>query len=92
VNFDEEAFRQTWADVISLQQQGVQPAEFENIGVPVVMIHGDEDPHPGKLIYDSLFPFIKNLQYFGLPCCGHKPWIEQYAKDDFYKLLIDKFI
>jgi pimeloyl-ACP methyl ester carboxylesterase len=92
MNFDEGAFRQTWADAISLQQQRVQPAEFASIGIPVVMIHGDEDPHPGKLIYDSLFPFIKNLRYFGLPRCGHKPWIEQYAKDNFYELLIDKLM
>ena len=80
--FDEEGIRQTWADAISLQQQNIQPAEFADIRATVTMIHGDEDPHPGRLIYRSLVLFIYNLQY-------HKPWIEQYARDDFYKLLID---
>jgi pimeloyl-ACP methyl ester carboxylesterase len=87
--FDEEGIRQTWADAISLQIQNIQPAEFADIRAAVIMIHGDEDPHPGKLIYRSLLLFIYNLQYFSLSRCGHKPWIEQYAKDDFYKLLID---
>ena len=88
LHFDEEGFRQTWADAISLQQQGIQPAEFANIRATVTMIHGDDDPHPGKMIYKSLVPFIRNLQYIGLPRCGHKPWTEHYAKDDFYKLLM----
>ncbi len=92
LHFDEEGFRQTWADAISLQQQGIQPAEFANIRAPVTMIHGDDDPHPGKMIYKSLAPFIRNLQYIGLPRCGHKPWTERYAKDDFYKLLTNKLI
>lgn len=89
MNFDEEGFRQTWADAILLQKQGIQPAEFVNISAAVTMIHGDDDPHPGRLIYDCLAQFIRNLQYIGLPRCGHKPWGEQYAKDEFYKLLTE---
>ena len=86
---DEGGFRQTWADALSLQKQNIQPAEFANIRASVTMIHGKDDPHPGKLIYKSLIRFIPDLRYFDLPRCGHKPWIEQYAKDDFYKLLIN---
>lgn len=89
VCFDEEGFRQTWSDAISLQKQNIQPAEFANIRASVMMIHGKDDPHPGRLIYKSLARFIPNLHYFDLPRCGHKPWIEQYAKEDFYKLLIN---
>ena len=89
VYFDEEGFRQTWADTLSLQKQNIQPAEFENIRAAVTMIHGKDDPHPGRLIHKSLVRFIPSLQYFDLPRCGHKPWIEQYAEEDFYKLLIN---
>lgn len=85
--FDEEGFRQIWSDTLSLQKQNIQPAEFANIRAQVTMIHGKDDPHPGRLINKSLAWYIPNLQYFDLPRCGHKPWNEQYAKDDFYNLL-----
>jgi len=84
---DEANFRQTWADAVSLQEQGVQPAEFARIEGSVAMIHGCEDPHPGRLIHESLMPFIRNIQYHELLRCGHKPWIEREAKDRFYELL-----
>jgi pimeloyl-ACP methyl ester carboxylesterase len=89
LHFDKEGFKQTWSNAILLQKQNIQPAEFANIRAAVTMIHGKDDPHPGKLIYKSLARHIQNLRYFDLPRCGHKPWIEKYAKDDFYKLLFD---
>jgi pimeloyl-ACP methyl ester carboxylesterase len=88
VSCDEQAFRETWADAVSLQENGVQPAEFSRIGVPVTMIHGESDPHPGRLIYESLRPFIARLTYTEIPHCGHKPWIERQAEDAFYAALI----
>jgi len=84
---DEANFRQTWADAVSLQEQGVQPAEFARIEGSVAMIHGCQDPHPGRLIRESLTPFIRGIQYHELLRCGHKPWIEREAKDKFYELL-----
>jgi pimeloyl-ACP methyl ester carboxylesterase len=86
---DEQGFRETWADALSLQEQGVQPAEFASIQAPVTMIHGSEDPHPGSMIRDSLAGIISNLQYMELPRCGHKPWAERQACDAFYKLLFE---
>jgi pimeloyl-ACP methyl ester carboxylesterase len=84
---DERAFRETWADVLSLQEQGVQPAEFARIRVPVTMIHGADDPHPGRSIYESLQRFVPSLRYRELPRCGHKPWIERHAAEPFYAML-----
>jgi pimeloyl-ACP methyl ester carboxylesterase len=85
---DERAFRETWADVLSLQEKGVQPAEFSGITCPVTMLHGEADPHPGRLIYESLRPFIGNLAYIKIPRCGHKPWIERQAAEPFYAALV----
>ena len=51
------------------------------------MIHGDEDPHPGPLIHESLARFIPDIEYRELLRCGHKPWIERQASDAFYELL-----
>ena len=86
---DEGSFTETWDDVISLQERGVQPAEFARIQAPVTMIHGDKDPHPGSLIYKSLATFINDIQYREVSRCGHIPWIEREAKDVFFKLLTE---
>jgi pimeloyl-ACP methyl ester carboxylesterase len=85
--FDEGGFRETWNDALSLQQQGVQPAEFARIEAPVKMIHGDADPHPGRRIFESLEPLVRDIQYRELSRCGHTPWIERHAKEAFYELL-----
>lgn len=89
LNYDEGGFSETWKDAISLQDRGVQPAEFKHIQAPVIMIHGDEDPHPGSSIYRSLTPFIRDIQYRELSRCGHIPWIERDAEDEFYELLTE---
>lgn len=85
--FDEQGHHETWNDALALQKQGVQPAEFSNIRVAVIMIHGREDPHPGRLVRKSLEPYLKDFQYQELPNCGHTPWIERGAREAFYDLL-----
>ena len=87
VNLDIEGRQETWTDVLRLQDDGVQPAEFAAITAPVVMLHGDTDPHPGTMIRDSLSPFITGLQYIEFPRCGHIPWIERQARDAFLREL-----
>lgn len=89
LNYDEGGFSETWKDAISLQDRGIQPEEFKRIQAPVIMIHGDEDPHPGSSIYRSMTPFIRDIQYRELSRCGHIPWIERDAKDEFYELLTE---
>ncbi len=88
---DEKGFEETWKDALALQERGVQPAEFALIQAPVTMIHGDSDPHPGALIHRSLEAFIPEIRYRELPRCGHKPWVEREAREQFYALL-DEFL
>ena len=86
---DEAGFRQTWNDALFLQERGVQPAEFEAIKARVTMIHGEDDPHPGELIFESLTPFVRDIRYREIQRCGHIPWIEREARDVFYPLLLE---
>jgi pimeloyl-ACP methyl ester carboxylesterase len=84
---DSEAHEQTWADMLRLQQDGVYPAAFAAIDVPVLMLHGAQDPHPGRLIRDDLQVFIPHLEYQELSQCGHSPWLERQAKRAFLECL-----
>jgi pimeloyl-ACP methyl ester carboxylesterase len=89
LNYDEKGFRETWADALYLQEKGTQPVEFKHIEIPVIMIHGEEDPHPGPMIYKTLTKFIRDIKNLQLSRCGHKPWIESDAKIEFYKILTE---
>jgi pimeloyl-ACP methyl ester carboxylesterase len=86
---DAEAGEASWNDMIRLQHEGVYPAAFASIEVPALLVHGDVDPHPGPLVYASLQPFVRNLQYTEIPRCGHYPWLERHGHVPFFKLLRD---
>jgi len=81
------AHEQTWADMVRLQRDGIYPAAFAAIPVPVLMLHGDRDPHPGRLISEELQRYIPHLEYHELDMCGHSPWLERQAKQLFFQLL-----
>ena len=87
--FDVRANKETWADMIRLQQEGVYPAAFTAITSPVLMLHGTYDPHPGKMIQASLKPYLPQLEYCELDRCGHSPWEEKCVRDEFFTVLRD---
>ncbi len=88
-DLDLRAHTETWEDMLRLQREGVYPASFRAIRSPVLMIHGKYDPHPGRMIRDSLLPHIPHLEYRELSDCGHCPWRERTARETFFEGLID---
>jgi pimeloyl-ACP methyl ester carboxylesterase len=84
---DARANAALWADMLAQQVAGVYPAAFAAIRAPVLMLHGDADPHPGARIRDSLLPFVPQLEFRELPRCGHYPWRERGARAAFFALL-----
>jgi len=84
---DARANAALWADMLELQAAGVYPAAFAVIRAPVLMLHGEADPHPGAMIRDSLLPWLPQLEYRELPRCGHYPWRERGARANFFGLL-----
>ncbi|MBN1918793.1 MAG: alpha/beta hydrolase [Verrucomicrobia bacterium] len=87
VPFDKRAHGETWDDMMRLQAEGVYPAAFAAIKAPVLMLHGDCDPHPGAMIRASLAPYLPHLEYRELAHCGHSPWRERAARDEFFAAL-----
>lgn len=78
---------ETWSDVMRLQDEGVEPAAFSGITCPVVMLHGDTDPHPGPSTFETLRGFIPQLEYREIPQCGHTPWLERWGREPFLAAL-----
>jgi len=47
---DARAHHETWGDMLRLQAEGVYPAALAAIKVLVLMVHGQFDPHPGRVL------------------------------------------
>lgn len=84
---DARAHHESWSDMLRLQGEGVYPASFAGIRVPAIMFHGTVDPHPGEMIYEGLRRFMPQLEYRSWERCGHYPWLEREARDEFYLAL-----
>lgn len=86
---DAKAHKETWADMLCLQSKGVYPQAFSKIKIPVLMLHGDCDSHPGDMIRKTLKPVLPQLEYHVWPNCGHYPWLEKAAHTNFYTTITD---
>jgi pimeloyl-ACP methyl ester carboxylesterase len=80
---DARGHAETWADALRLQAVGVEPASFSAITCPVLMLHGEDDPHPGRATFQTLRRHIPQIRYRGFPRCGHQPWAERRARGAF---------
>jgi pimeloyl-ACP methyl ester carboxylesterase len=90
--FDVQAHTETWEDMLRLQEAGVYPDAFAAIRSPVIMLHGAYDPHPGRMIRDSLLPHLPQLEYREWERCGHSPWYERHVREEFFSVLENWFL
>ena len=84
---DARAHQETWEDMLRLEEEGVYPAAFAAIEAPVLMLHGADDPHPGRMIRASLEPHLPQLRYREWERCGHYPWLEKAVRHEFFAVL-----
>ena len=84
---------ESWEDMLRLQGECKYPAGFAaiDVPVPVLMLHGAFDPHPGQMIRASLEPYLPHLEYREWERCGHEPWRERAVREDFFVALREWF-
>jgi pimeloyl-ACP methyl ester carboxylesterase len=82
-----EIFSKVWPEVQALRGDGKLLAYGHDIRCPVVAIHGDYDPHPVAGIQKPLARVLHDFRLILLEKCGHHPWFEKHAKDEFYRVL-----
>ncbi len=73
--------------MLRCQEEGLYPAAFAAIESPVLMLHGAYDPHPGRMIRDSLRPYLPQLEYREWENCGHSPWRQPEVREEFFEVL-----
>ncbi len=82
-----DIFQSVWPEAAKLRSSGQLLELAKHIKCPVVAIHGDYDPHPAEGVQKPLSAIVKSFRFILLKNCGHKPWIERQARDEFFRVL-----
>lgn len=85
-----DVYESVWPEGERLRKEGKLLEYGRRITCPVVAIHGDYDPHPSDGVRVPLTQTVQNFRFVLLQKCGHKPWVEQEAKDTFYEIVRDE--
>jgi pimeloyl-ACP methyl ester carboxylesterase len=83
----EAVYQGVMPEALELRASGKLLGMGEKIKCPVVAIHGDYDTHPWEGVKVPLSPVLKEFKFILLQKCGHEPWMEKYARDEFFKVL-----
>jgi dienelactone hydrolase len=84
---DLAAYEGVWPEVARLRESGKLAEWVAKIQCPITVIHGDYDPHPLEGVTEAL-PHVERVII--LERCGHTPWLERHARDQFFEVLIDE--
>ncbi|SYZ73429.1 putative hydrolase [Candidatus Zixiibacteriota bacterium] len=88
IEVQSEINNMVWSDFKAMRDNpGCLRRLFTAVNIPVIVIHGDYDPHPIEGIRPFLESCIKDITFHILPQCGHYPWIERHAFARFYDIL-----
>ncbi len=85
--FQPDVHAKVWAEAKELRESGELLRLAAQVGCPVVAIHGDYDPHPAEGVRAPLAGLLHDFRFILLPHCGHEPWREREAKEEFYRVL-----
>jgi len=87
IDFRPDIFENVWEEVSEMRKSGELLRNVASVKCPVVAIHGDYDPHPAEGVREPLARILQDFEFILLEKCGHKPWVEKYARDRFYEVL-----
>jgi pimeloyl-ACP methyl ester carboxylesterase len=82
-----DVFRNVWAEAEKMRQSGKLLNLAKGISCPVVAIHGNYDPHPFQGVHQYLKDRLPGFKMHIIDKCGHYPWNETHAADNFYNIL-----
>jgi pimeloyl-ACP methyl ester carboxylesterase len=87
LKYNYKQLQRIWPEASRLRQSGMLLARAAEIQCPVVAIHGNYDSHPAEGVRKPLSGAVKNFRFFLLDRCGHRPWVEKWARDEFFRIL-----
>ncbi len=87
LDFQPEVFENCMKEINYLRSSKKLLELGKEIKCPVVAIHGEYDSHTFEGVEKPLSTVIEDFKFILLKDCGHSPWNEVYAKDEFYQIL-----
>lgn len=85
-----DIYQKVWPEAKKLRKSGKLLKAAELIQCPVVAIHGDHDPHPAEGVQKPLSQALRDFRFIRLERCGHTPWMEKQARDEFFRVLTEE--
>jgi len=88
IEYRPDIFHSVWKEAAELRQSGRLLQFAKKIKCPVVAIHGEYDSHPAEGVRDTLNDVLADFEFILLKRCGHMPWLEREARDEFSAFLV----
>jgi pimeloyl-ACP methyl ester carboxylesterase len=82
-----DVFQRVWTQAAQWRRIGRLLELGKRIQCPVVALHGDCDPHPAEGVQNPLSALLKDFRMIMLKNCGHTPWRERQAQENFYRAI-----
>lgn len=76
-----------WPEAAALRRSGTLLRKAADVRCPILVIHGEADPHPVAGVWEPLSRCAAGCVRVILPHCGHVPWKERQARDLFFRTL-----
>lgn len=86
---DNQMHNMIWEEAAKLRTNGKLLSLFKHIKNKIIVIQGENDPHPARGIIIPLQENGVECETYILEKCGHSPFMEKFAKEDFYKILLE---
>jgi pimeloyl-ACP methyl ester carboxylesterase len=78
-----EVFDGVWREVMQHRTAGTLLDPAVALRCPVLVLHGEHDPHPLTGVVDPLRTISGDVTVQVLERCGHLPWLERGAREPF---------
>ncbi len=76
-----------WNEAAALRKEEFFMHNLPKIKCPITVIHGKNDPHPVKGVTKPLKKLGIKFEEYILEKCGHSPFREKPAQQQFYEIL-----
>jgi pimeloyl-ACP methyl ester carboxylesterase len=80
-------YQSVWREAARLRSSGALLKTVASLSMPIVVIHGREDPHPARGVIEPLRGKGGEVRTYLLDRCGHYPWKERHAKKRFWEII-----
>jgi pimeloyl-ACP methyl ester carboxylesterase len=87
IHIDGSQYLSVWNEGAKLRREGYFEQIASQLNRPIRVIHGAKDPSPIEGVVKPLQGRISDLKWYELPRCGHYPWKEKYARDQFWEIV-----